>query len=114
MSVKGVSGVTHFAGLMFSSLLKRQELKEIERYGTSLEAFDGRDALADLSEELVDAFQYVIQASMEREIFVEKVESLLDELASISKDPHVLTVFIPTMRNLCDKLYPRQNSSLHL
>jgi hypothetical protein len=39
----------------------------IERYGTPLQAFNGRDALRDLYEELLDAVQYVRQLMYERD-----------------------------------------------
>jgi hypothetical protein len=39
----------------------------IERYGTGLQPFNGRDALQDLYEELLDACMYIKQAIMERD-----------------------------------------------
>jgi hypothetical protein len=39
----------------------------IERYGTPLQGFNGRDALRDLYEELLDACQYVRQLMYERD-----------------------------------------------
>ena len=39
----------------------------ISRYGTALQAFNGRDALRDLYEELIDAAMYVKQLMVERE-----------------------------------------------
>lgn len=38
----------------------------IERYGTPLQANNGRDALQDLYEELLDAAQYIKQVMEER------------------------------------------------
>ena len=45
-----------------------QERKKvgIERYGTPLQANNGRDALQDLYEELLDAVQYIKQVMEER------------------------------------------------
>jgi hypothetical protein len=39
----------------------------ISRYGTALQAFNGRDVLRDLYEELIDAAMYVKQAMVERD-----------------------------------------------
>ncbi len=39
----------------------------IQTYGTPLQTFNGRDALRDCLEELVDATLYLMQAIMERE-----------------------------------------------
>lgn len=39
----------------------------IERYGTPLQTFNGRDALRDAYEEVLDAAKYLKQALMERD-----------------------------------------------
>jgi len=39
----------------------------VQRYGSPLQTFNGRDALRDLQEELLDAATYVKQARMERD-----------------------------------------------
>jgi len=115
-SVKG--DVTDFAELLFVSMLRRQELKDIERYGTPLETFNGRNALADAAEELVGAFQYLAQATMERKTWLANFEALLEELSTMTTDhpetlkPYIQTMFLPAMGNLCKKLYPKRNSSL--
>jgi len=46
-----------------------QERKQlgISRYGTALQPFNGRDALQDLYDELIDATQYIKQEIVERE-----------------------------------------------
>lgn len=45
----------------------RKELG-IRRYGTALQPFNGRDALLDLYEELLDATMYIKQLLVEREV----------------------------------------------
>jgi hypothetical protein len=45
---------------------KRRELG-ISRYGTALQPFNGRDALLDLYEELLDAVMYIKQSLVERD-----------------------------------------------
>lgn len=57
--------VTPVARAEFLRLLDVQEAKGVETYGTTLQAGNGRDALNDAAEELVDAFKYVQQARME-------------------------------------------------
>jgi hypothetical protein len=47
--------------------LDAREQVGIQRYGTSLQAFNGRDALRDLYEELLDACCYIKQAMVERD-----------------------------------------------
>ena len=47
--------------------LEARERQGIAKYGTTLLTFNGRDALVDLYQELLDAAQYVKQAILERE-----------------------------------------------
>jgi len=52
--------------LVISDLKARRELG-IQRYGTPLQPFNGRNVLQDLYEELLDAATYVKQALIEQE-----------------------------------------------
>lgn len=56
----------HIADLVIADLRTRKQLG-IERYGTALQAHNGRDALRDLYEELLDACIYVKQVMEERD-----------------------------------------------
>lgn len=47
--------------------LREREKKGIQTYGTTLQTHNGRDALRDLYEELLDACQYLKQLMMERD-----------------------------------------------
>lgn len=47
--------------------LDEREKVGIQRYGTPLQAFNGRDALRDLYEELLDACCYIKQTMVERD-----------------------------------------------
>lgn len=47
--------------------IERRKLVGVERYGTPLQANNGRDALRDLFEELVDAVNYCAQMLIERD-----------------------------------------------
>ena len=47
--------------------INKRKVVGLERYGTLLQAFNGRDVLQDLYEELIDAVMYVKQAMVERD-----------------------------------------------
>jgi hypothetical protein len=47
--------------------LREREAKGLRTYGTRLQPFNGRDALQDALEEVLDAAMYLMQAIMERE-----------------------------------------------
>lgn len=51
--------------LVIADIEKRRALG-IERYGTPLQAFNGRDAMRDLYEELIDAVLYLRQVMDEQ------------------------------------------------
>lgn len=53
--------------LFFQGLRQRRNFG-IEKYGTELRAFNGRDALIDCFQELIDAFQYLTQEYIQREV----------------------------------------------
>ncbi len=55
----------HIADLVCVDIRYRKE-QGIKKYGTPLQAGNGRDALQDLYEELLDACQYLKQAIIER------------------------------------------------
>lgn len=59
-----LDGATGTWGIIRDLLLERRAVG-IGRYGMPLTALNGRDALQDLQEELVDAFQYASQCEME-------------------------------------------------
>ena len=63
--MSGENDVTPVARAEFLRLLDQQEAKGVETYGRTLQAGNGRDALQDAAEELVDAFKYLQQARME-------------------------------------------------
>lgn len=59
----------HAKGDMWAEVIKDMEQRRlvgIERYGTPLQPFNGRDALIDLYQELLDAAVYVRQLIAER------------------------------------------------
>jgi len=56
---------TPIVDLVMQDLIKRKE-KGIKTYGVPLQAGNGRDALQDLYEELLDACCYIKQAMEER------------------------------------------------
>jgi hypothetical protein len=48
--------------------IQRRKAQGLAKYGTLLQAFNGRDALVDLYQELLDACQYVRQLIEERDL----------------------------------------------
>jgi hypothetical protein len=89
-------------------------VKGIESYGTVLQPFNGRDALQDLYEELLDACNYVKQAMLERDSVVEEVQAemrrqqvLWGEQNHPNVDPHANYGF-PTAdiaRTMCEDAF---------
>jgi hypothetical protein len=61
--------------------IEERRLVGIQRYGTALQPFNGRDAVRDLYEELIDGAMYAKQWLLERERLLEQVSALKDELA---------------------------------
>lgn len=57
--------VEPFVRATFNQMLTERTRKGVETYGRPLQTFNGRDALRDAAEELVDAIQYVHQAALE-------------------------------------------------
>jgi len=55
----------HIADLVIQDMANRKQLG-IERYGTALQPFNGRDALVDAYEEALDLCVYLRQAIEER------------------------------------------------
>lgn len=61
----------------------------IQRYGTALQPFNGRDALRDLWEELLDASTYFMQVDAE---YTALVKALRDVVESWSEARHMSTI----------------------
>lgn len=80
MPVAGTEDVTPVARGLFLTMLLEREVKGIETYGRSLQTHNGRDALRDLMEELIDGWQYAVQASLEREALIAENARLRAEL----------------------------------
>ena len=81
-----------------ADLVERERLG-VERYGTALYPHNGRDALRDLYEELLDACCYVRQALEERKVTERKApESVIRELC------HAASRYIDTItiKGQCD------------
>ena len=62
----GRENVTPRAREEFLRMLAGREQVGIRTYGTTLQTFNGRDAIQDAKEELIDAWQYLVQIEMER------------------------------------------------
>lgn len=67
MPTPGERAVGPQAVMRLSSLILQRTHQGVKTYGTPLQTFNGRDALQDCLEEIIDALLYLIQAMMERE-----------------------------------------------
>lgn len=65
MPKPGAQDVTPFARFDFDRRLTEREKQGIETYGTTLQTFNGRDAIEDAQDEAIDQYQYLEQAKME-------------------------------------------------
>lgn len=83
MPTPGRTDVTPIARRVFFETLDDQEQKGIAKYGTSLQTFNGRDALLDAQQEAVDLFQYLVQARIERDGILTENAALRAEVARL-------------------------------
>ena len=67
LPTRGRQNVTPVARRMFLKMLGAREAQGIATYGTTLQAFNGRDPIQDAMEECIDLFQYLVQIKMERD-----------------------------------------------
>lgn len=73
------------ADLLIHEILKRKEAG-IESYGCPLQAFNGRDALADARDEAIDLAKYLVQAIEEKremDAAIDRVIEVSDELKTV-------------------------------
>jgi hypothetical protein len=83
----GAVNVTPVARGLFLTMLLDREVKGIQTYGRSLETFNGRNAVRDALEEVVDAFQYLVQIQLEREAMTAENAALRARVAELEARP---------------------------
>ena len=71
--------------MVIADIAARREVG-ISRYGTALQAFNGRDALQDLYEELLDACMYIRQVVEERGTYKADAEPRGDKAEALLRD----------------------------
>jgi hypothetical protein len=81
----GAAG-TPVARELFLTMLLEREQRGIATYGRSLHAHNGRDAIRDALEELIDCWQYLVQARIERDARLAEIARLDDEIASLATE----------------------------
>lgn len=87
MPSPGAVDVTPVARGLFLTMLLDREVKGIQTYGTTLQAFNGRDAVRDALEEVVDAFQYLVQIQIEHEALTAENAMLRARVAELETQP---------------------------
>jgi hypothetical protein len=70
--------------------IKLREGVGIKKYGQTLETFNGRSALRDLYEELLDASQYIKQKMMEEEKIYEHLNGIIAFMEKTKKAQETL------------------------
>lgn len=83
MPTPGMQDVTPVARGSFLELLERREIRGIATYGTTLQTFNGRDAIQDALEEAIDLWQYLVQIRMERDVLLHENARLQRENAAL-------------------------------
>ena len=79
MPVPGRVDVTPVARSRFLEMLAQRERKGIATYGTTPQTHNGRNVLLDLAEEIIDAWQYVVQAGIEHDDMIRENAALRAE-----------------------------------
>ncbi len=82
MPKAGRMDVTPTARCLFADMLTERERRGVETYGTTLQTFNGRNAVVDALEEIIDAWQYVVQIGLENDALV---RDLADARAEIER-----------------------------
>ena len=88
MPTSGGMNVTPVARRIFFEMLDSRERKGIATYGTTLQTFNGRDAVQDALEEAADLWQYLTQIALERDADAALMRSLRadDQLLTTERD----------------------------
>jgi hypothetical protein len=68
--------VTPIAKARFNEMIDEREQVGIKKYGQSLMTHNGRDALLDAEEEVLDLWQYLNQARLERDQLLREIAQL--------------------------------------
>ena len=100
----GLEKVGIVAERVFGRSWSRQRKKGMERYGTELMTFNGRDPFRDAVEEAVDLVQYITQMAMEKEV----VERLFVHLCQKMDESRLSHEDYEEAKNVYKKIRARQ------
>lgn len=98
MPVPGTHDVTPSARESFLTMLAEREQKGIATYGRTLQAFNGRDAVQDALEEVIDAFQYLVQIRIERDALIRERDAADSLAAALRADVERVTAERDSLR----------------
>lgn len=87
MPTPGRTDVAPIARGRFLRMLLEREAKGVQTYGTTLQAFNGRDAIQDALEEAIDLWQYLVQISIEHTELTAENARLRAENAELRGQP---------------------------
>ena len=107
------SRVREKAEELFLTTLENQCNAGVAKYGISLESFNRRDTVVDCVQEMVDAFQYLTQLSMEVDVLYEYLNRLFRIIKgrkfSVSSDEEAeLAIAQAILRNRAHQLINRE------
>lgn len=88
----GRVNVTPLARQSFIRLLDQREQQGIKTYGTTLQTWNGRDAIQDAKEEAVDQYQYLEQIEQEHKDLLEDLVQLYSFVRKVAEGVHHGTI----------------------
>ena len=100
MATSGGMNVTPVARRVFFEMLDSRERKGIASYGTTLQTFNGRDAVQDALEEAIDLWQYLTQIALERDADAALMRSLRADVERLTAERDSLRWELARMHKL--------------
>ena len=90
MPSDGIEDVTRLANLIINETIQHQIGKGKRKYNTTLHTFNGRNAGADLMQEIVDGAMYATQLTIEHQVMMAVLRVII--LAGVAD--HIIPVYL--------------------